>query len=276
MELLCIITSYKDERRVESSILNASHWAEEIIVFDKSRDGEIARLCSQHCKATRIEIPYSAAGEEDRSELFELINEYRPSSPAWVLTLTAGDVVTPGLVKAIEIAINGNKRIPPSVRLITKTYSFGESDESGPWKSTGTARLFRRDTAKILNGPHTLIHDTEELYTIGNINDAYVLHQTHADAGSFLKRHIGYAKSEAKAGMYCKRRDLVKTFLRLVMCWITGRGSEQQRVAMLGYQCMRVLFHLEGAPHKDVLGIYEGNRARVLEEWRATLEAQGA
>jgi hypothetical protein len=189
MKVTAIILTYNEENRIRHALTHALKWAEEVIVADKCSHDRTCQIAAE--MGARVEsIPHTAQGEENVGEIHAL------AKTEWSWGWTPGEVPTR---KLIETGLAMTESDVDLIMVPMKYYSFGVHDPVSPWGISYQPRLMRRDRVEFTGIAHDPIH-AERVLPIPYFEDCHCLHQTHADARSFVRAHADYMAGEAMNG----------------------------------------------------------------------------
>jgi len=192
----CIILAKNEAHRITPVVKSAMSWADEVIVSCKpSTDGTEDLVLSLGAKLNRI--PDSAQGMERAEDV--MIG----ATHDWCLFLTAGEIPTPDMARAIHVILAEYGDAMDAIALPFKYWSFGIHDERSPWSWSNQVRLAHKGRAIFTNKVHDSIKTEEGC--MGSINASHrekmhFLHQTHANTDDFLRSHVDYMRGEVAAG----------------------------------------------------------------------------
>lgn len=223
MKVSCIILAYNEIDRIGTALTHALKWADEVVVADKcSHDGTCT---AAHELGARVEsIPFTRQGFENLAEVHAL------GRNEWTWLFTPGEVPTR---KAIE---TGLAMVSDDVDLITvpmRYYSFGVHSPSSPWGISGHPRLLRRSRVEFTGIAHDPVRATR-VQSIPYGPDSFVLHQTHADAQSFVRAHADYMAGEAMNGT---PQDVIARAMGEISRWDSVWASDQSLTdQMMGWK----------------------------------------
>jgi len=116
---------YNEESRIESC-LNSFHWADEILIVDKSSTDKTLKIAKKFTNRI-VTVPFSegSKGAESNLSLFDIKSD-------WVFFVTASSLIHPEIVKEI-IKLTTNKEFDYDVIGVPYAiYSFGIRSKRSP------------------------------------------------------------------------------------------------------------------------------------------------
>ncbi|MDO8659108.1 MAG: glycosyltransferase family 2 protein [Candidatus Parcubacteria bacterium] len=174
----------KNAENLIADCLDSLSFCEEIIVIDSNSDdrtGEIARKMG----AKVFEHSFQDFSETRNFGLKKAIGE-------WVLYVDADERVTPELALNIKNQTLSTENPNLAFRIKRKNFYFG--DNEWPYIEH-LERLFKKNK---LEGWYGKIHESPRIKgEIGKL-DGYLLHYTHRDLSSMVKKTIEWSKTEAE------------------------------------------------------------------------------
>lgn len=183
IKISAIIITRNAENLIADCLDSVSFCDEVVVVDNKSEDR--TREIAQKMNAKVFEY---ASDDFSKSRNFGL----KQSTGKWVLYVDADERVTPELISNIKFQISNAKSDMDAFRVKRKNFYFGNHE----WPYIEhLERVFRKDK---LEGWHGVLHESPVIKgSIGEL-DGFLLHYTHRDLSSMVKKTIEWSKTEAE------------------------------------------------------------------------------
>jgi len=187
-----VLVVYNEEERIEAT-LRCALWCDEIVVIDKQSTDRTREIAREYTSKV-FEIPYSDYNPADNLRAVDHV------SSAWILSLTASDVMHPALAARIRDLIERDDFPYDVIHVPYRRYVLGLETKRSPWYSKVHPAVFRKRVVKIR---HDSVHgaitfDTERHYKMSNSTEYCMYHLTHQTADGMMDRHLLYWRAEGR------------------------------------------------------------------------------
>lgn len=175
----------KNEENMIADCLDSVSFCDEIIVVDNGSEDKTADIAKR----------FGAKVFLQKSDSFSDLRNYglRKAKNNWILYVDADERVTDELRLNIQFQISNSKYPMPTVYKI-KRKNFYLGDNEWPYLEW-MERLFRKGSLKGWKGD---LHETPLIEGKIEELDGFLLHYTHRDLASMLKKTIEWSKIEAE------------------------------------------------------------------------------
>lgn len=268
IKITCSICVYNEEARIRPVIENASCWADEVLVINKSSTDRTKEICLEYGDKVRVvDIPFSLKGHEDAVALSQL-----PSNN-WVYYGTASELPTFKLIKRIKKVLDETDGKLDIVYVPRKIYSFGIYSPKSPWSIFHYPFVINRSRTIVSSNIHANFSpmSQDNTYTIPYEEDCCIYHFTHASAKTYLSDMMQYFEAEVKgvtnpASKYSECFNNIDRFKKRY------RAFDDD---LFGLYCAWQMYWLGTALYVweknrgvDVSGVYERLKSEIAEkEW---------
>jgi glycosyltransferase involved in cell wall biosynthesis len=183
MSKISAVIITKNEENMIVDCIESVSFCDEVIVVDNNSDDRTAEI------AKKMNAKVVKAGLLNFAELRNL--GLQKVKTSWILYIDADERIDEKLKNAIKTIIDQQEQIYDGYRLQRKNFYFGNHE----WPQIEKLeRLFKKKTIKEWRGE---LHETAVVDgDIGDI-DGYLLHYTHRDLSSMLKKTIEWSNIEA-------------------------------------------------------------------------------
>ncbi len=172
----------KNEEGMIADCLDSLQFCSEVLVVDNGSSDNTAEI------AKRMGARVIVSRVHDFSKL--RMEGLRHAGEEWVLYVDADERITPELVVYLRRAISKENIV--AYKLWRKNFYFGEYE----WPFIESLeRLFRKE---YLEGWHGIVHETPIVKGAVEQLDGFILHYTHRDLTSMLRKTIEWSQIEAK------------------------------------------------------------------------------
>lgn len=181
-KISAVILSFNSEELIKDCLESVKFCDEIIIVDAGSKDNTLEITKEYNAKIFNFE-----QGDYAGSRNLGL----KKSSFEWILYVDTDERVTPELAKNIKKAVKSSSNMS-AYKLRRKNFYFGNHE----WPYIEKLeRLFKKDKLKTWYGK---IHESPIIEGKVGILDGYLLHYTHRDLSSMVKKTIEWSKIEAE------------------------------------------------------------------------------
>lgn len=222
IKISAIVLTKNEEEQI-GGCLNSVNWVDEIIVVDSGSSDRTVEIAKDYTDKILFEK------SDDFSSKRNLGQDMAKGE--WILYLDADERVTPELWKEISEVIE--KDWPASYFIPRKNFYFGENE----WPYIEKIeRLFKKNQ---LEGWKGKIHESPVIRGQTGELKNYLLHYTHRDLSSMVKKTIEWSKIEAELRFEAGHPPVVWwRFLRVMMTefyrsYIKQRGWKAGAVGMI-------------------------------------------
>lgn len=264
-----ILTVYNEEQRVEHALKSAA-WCDEIVVLDKNSTD---RTCEIAARYTDKIVTFN-----DREFSTGQTAAWLPhASGEWVITLTASDVVHPGLARRIKELIADPAFPYDVIHVPFRRYVLGLETPRSPWYTALNSHLvFRKSTVRVdENSVHGAVSfATLRHYELPDSDEACMYHLTHSGVDGMMERHAMYCRAEGR--LFPADRPLSRPFidifrsLYLVLVkrrsFMMGWDGVALATAYVSYWMLRFVYIWEKRRSRAP-ETYAGIRADIAKAW---------
>lgn len=190
-----LILTKNEEKDISNCIESARQLAEEIIVVDSESSDKTVEI-AQKAGALVFVNPFSDFASQRNFAMTK-------ASYNWILYLDADERVTPELAKGIKYLVSSRKKNNlVAYKIARKNFYLGDHE----WpKIEKLERLFKKDKLKEWYGK---VHESPKIEgKVGDL-DGFLLHYTHRDLSSMLKKTLEWSKVEAELKFKAKHPQM--------------------------------------------------------------------
>lgn len=204
--ITAILTVYNEEQRIEHALKSAA-WCDEIVVLDKNSTDRTREIAARY---TDKIVLFS-----DREFSTGQTAAWMPhASGEWVITLTASDVVHPGLARRIKELISDEAFPYDVIHIPFRRYVLGLETPRSPWYTALNSHLvFRKSTVRV---DESSVHgavgfDTLRHYKLPDSQEHCMYHLTHSGVDGMMERHAMYCRAEGR--LFLSDKPLSRPFI---------------------------------------------------------------
>lgn len=180
-----LILTKNEEEKIEECLESVRQLADEIIVVDAESSDKTVEI-GKSLGAKVFTHPFVDFARQRNFALTKAVGD-------WAFYLDADERVTPELVSSIKYQVSSNKKDEVSAyKIRRKNYYFGKHE----WPYIERLeRFFRKDHLKGWQGE---LHESPVVEgKIGEL-DGFLLHYTHRDLSSMIRKTLEWSKVEAE------------------------------------------------------------------------------
>jgi glycosyltransferase involved in cell wall biosynthesis len=218
------MTVFNEESRIEN-LLKCLVWCDDIIVVEKSSTDRTRDIALRYTSKV-MTVPYSDHGIEHK-EAFQMV------SHEWILSVTASDIIHPGLVDKMQALIVKDPFPYDIVAIPFVIMAFGVCDSHSPWFMPTKKLLFRKNAIEVRNEVHRENRFLSKRIYKMRPNDVEALyHLTMPTMDSYFSRIIRYCHVEPNK-YPARGTGLWKVFCEIILA--SGWLIFKKRVFLLGW-----------------------------------------
>lgn len=263
-----LLQVYNEESRIRSC-LNSFHWADELLLIDKSSTDKTVEIAKEFTNNIAI-VPFSegSTGSKNNIDRFNIKSE-------WVFIITASSLIHPDIVDEItKLTTNGDFEYDV-VGVPYAIYSFGVRSKRSPWTDERKFSLFRRSKLIVSDRLHYEKQSaSNRRYPMKIIdNDRVLYHCTNDNANNYFKRQMMYTAYEARYEETTLKKiffEILKSIAVVVIkrrFFLGGRDGLALSIAYVSYYMMKFVYYWDRHNKNNGDGVYPKLRNEIDQLW---------
>lgn len=192
MSIAVMLIVCNEEKRIAAT-LDCLKWCDEIFVLDRNSKDATAAIAKKYTDKV-----FPLMNQDFRPEDGERV--LREAKSDWIFSVTASDLIHPGLAKELKRLTDVKDSKYNVIRLPFRRYVLGLETARSPWyTSLNSGLLFKKSVAEIsTSSVHGAISFRAPVYhEMQESVDKCMYHLTHISVDALMDRHVFYLKSEA-------------------------------------------------------------------------------
>jgi hypothetical protein len=264
-KLTCVTTTFNEAARIKNWVVQATMWADLVLVFDKQSTDSTRQIASA-AGALVIPIPYSKAGHEDTESI------WRDQIPTeWAVWSTPSEILKPKLAQIFRTIVQSAPTDYDVVYAPTKLYAFGAHSPTTPFGVVNHPRLINRTSAIVQNEIHNNFIPRLGARLINYDDETYVLHQTHEHFEKYIEKHIEYALQEVRKSETPTEtaRKAMQIAHKYDYEFSANNGDVRHQLAWKIYHYLVALGCHNKTLETEIPRLYEKQFNAILLEWKS-------
>jgi len=176
--------------RIRPWLVQASYWADEIVVFDKGSSDGTAEISTEF-GARVVQIPFSEIGHEDWVSMSKVIRT------PWFTWSTPAEMFTPNLIKVFKHVTSNDDQVTDTYAVVNKVYSFGSHNPKIEMGKHWVSKLFHVERISFQNKLHDYWVSRGHRKFVRDVDGlTHVLHLAQPNYLNFVRRTLAYTDME--------------------------------------------------------------------------------